>query len=206
MLIDLKYLVNKYHLHIKGILHCGGHTGEEHSIYSASGINHVVWVECIPECVALLHKRFVDIPTYNIINEMITDKDNIEHEFYQTDNNASSSMLQLGTHEHNYPNIKVVKTYFLKSISLDSLIEKYEIDITKFNFLNLDIQGAELLALKGFVHNLQHIDYIYTEFNTEEVYKGCSLLNDLDKFLKDYKRVETKHTAKGWGDCFYIRQ
>ena len=77
-----------------------------------------------------------------------------------------------------------------------------------FNFLNLDIQGAELLALQGLEDNLKFIDYIYTEINTGEVYKNCAKVNEIDEFLKKYgfERVETAMTSWEWGDAFYIKK
>ena len=76
-----------------------------------------------------------------------------------------------------------------------------------YNFLNIDIQGAELKCLKGLGEYLNYIDYLYLEVNTEKVYEDCCLLNELDEFLTDFERVETKLYEKyGWGDCFLLRK
>ena len=76
------------------------------------------------------------------------------------------------------------------------------------NFLNIDIQGAELLALKGMGDLIKEYDYLYLEVNSEEVYMGCGLITEIDIYLEKYnfKRVETKWWGNaGWGDAFYIR-
>ncbi len=89
---------------------------------------------------------------------------------------------------------------------LKSILPKYNID---FNFLNLDIQGAELKALKGMEEYLNKVDYIYTEVNEDYVYKDCALVNELDEYLKLFGlyRVETKWCENyKWGDALYIRQ
>jgi hypothetical protein len=54
---------------------------------------------------------------------------------------------------------------------------------------------------------IQHADAIYAEVNTEEVYKGCGVLPDLDSFLesKGFKREMLSMTAYGWGDALYVR-
>ena len=96
----------------------------------------------------------------------------------------------------------------LKSQSLDSLIEKYNIPIEKLNFINLDIQGVELRALKSMEKYLQHVKYIYTEVNTEEVYKNCDQMQDIDSYLNQFgfKRMATNIFKQyGWGDAFYIK-
>ena len=42
--------------------------------------------------------------------------------------------------------------------------------------MNLDIQEAELLALKGSDKILNYIDAIYTEVNLDEIYLNCAKL------------------------------
>jgi hypothetical protein len=81
-----------------------------------------------------------------------------------------------------------------------------------FNFINLDIQGAELKALKGMENylNQNNIDYIYTEVNGSYVYKNCNLIHELDEYLSkfSFKRVETSwynNDPTTWGDAFYVK-
>ena len=55
---------------------------------------------------------------------------------------------------------------------------------------------------------LQYVNYIYTEVNTEQVYKGCDEIGQIDEYLKqfDFERVETRvYQHLGWGDAFYIK-
>jgi hypothetical protein len=73
---------------------------------------------------------------------------------------------------------------------------------------NLDIQGVELRALKGMESYLDSIQYIYTEVNSDYVYKECCLITELDDYLGQFgfKRVETSWCDNtGWGDAFYIK-
>ena len=74
--------------------------------------------------------------------------------------------------------------------------------------MNFDIQGAELKALKGMEEHLSAVDYLYTEVNSDYVYKGCALIGELDEYLQRFGlfRVETKWTDCKWGDAFYIRK
>ena len=71
----------------------------------------------------------------------------------------------------------------------------------------MDIQGAELLALKGSSDTLKNIDYVYLEVNEKELYTGCGLLSEVDEYLKEkgFTRVEINMTPHGWGDAFYTR-
>ena len=76
------------------------------------------------------------------------------------------------------------------------------------NFINLDIQGVELRALKSMESYLNNIDYIYSEVNTEEVYKNCDQMADLTTYLTQHNfRLADARIYKqfGWGDAFYIK-
>ena len=66
-----------------------------------------------------------------------------------TNNLQSSSILELKKHKEYYPNITVDKRVNVFTLTLDDLFDECDLKIEKYNFLNIDIQGAELLALKG---------------------------------------------------------
>ena len=65
---------------------------------------------------------------------------------------------------------------------------KYNID---YNFLNFDIQGAELKALKSMEEYLPKVDYLYTEVNSDYVYKECALISELDNYLKKFRTFKS---------------
>ena len=55
---------------------------------------------------------------------------------------------------------------------------------------------------------LKYVDYIYTEVNTEEVYKNCDKMEDLTNYLSNFgfKLVDACiYKQFGWGDGFYIK-
>ena len=124
-------------------------------------------------------------------------------EFQVTNNLASSSMLPLKTHLTAHPKIHVEKVVEMTTTTMNDIYYNLEL----YDFLNIDIQGAELKALTGFDDKLDSINYIYSEVNEQELYEGCCLLPELDEFLasKGFSRVETEMTRYGWGDALYIR-
>jgi hypothetical protein len=77
-----------------------------------------------------------------------------------------------------------------------------------YDFLNLDIQGVELRALKGFEKYISGIDHIYTEVNSGEVYINNDSINEMDSYLNDmgFDRGATYLTQYEWGDAIYIRR
>jgi hypothetical protein len=78
-----------------------------------------------------------------------------------------------------------------------------------FSFVNIDIQGAELQAIRGMGELLTWIDAIYSEVNKEELYEGCATVKEIDSYLKkfNFERVATRWVlGKGWGDALYVNK
>ncbi len=208
MLIDIHYLVKTFNLKINGILHVGAHECEELSDYNKIGItnDNIYWVEALKDKVDLIKNSNKSIKIYQAVIDEI---DNKEVVFNITNNSQCCSILDFGSVETNYPTIKIVNKRVVKTTRLDSLILQNNIPISDINFLNLDIQGVELRAIKSMEKYLCHIDYIYTEVNTEEVYKNCDLLKDIDIYLLSFgfkRTVQNICHKVGWGDVLYIKK
>jgi len=207
MLIPFGNIYTKYKMNIHGILHIGAHHCEELGPYMKYGVpkNKIIWVEANPDLVNLIKKRDPDII---IKNYLITDKDQQNYEFKITNNSQSSSIYDFGTHSYFYPTISFIDTKNLVSARVDTIYKKENIPANFANFLNIDIQGAELLALKSMNDILDNFDYLYLEVNKDYVYKNCCLVEEIDDYVQKYnfKRVETKWNLNhGWGDALYIK-
>ena len=203
MLIDFNFLYYKYKLNIKGILHIGAHECEEIINYEKY-INRdkILWVEAIPFKVQYCKENYEGL----LIEEAVV-SDKIEKVKFNISNNyESSSFLELGKHKIFHPHIHYIQSFEAETKLLKDILPKYDIP---FNFINLDIQGTELRALKGMEEYLKNIDYIYTEVNSDYVYVDCALINELDDYLNtfDFIRIETSWAGEcRWGDAFYIKK
>jgi hypothetical protein len=188
----------------KGILHIGAHKCEENGLYNHIGIcnTNILWIEGNEDLVNMA------IGKHNILHAVVSNIDNTDIEFKITNNGESSSILNLKTHLQEHPHIHVVETRKMKTVTINTLFNTNNIPYDKYDFINLDIQGAELLALQGASQILPHIKAIYTEVNEKELYENCALLPDLEKFLSDngFIRVVISMTSHGWGDALYIRK
>ena len=204
MLIEFKDIVAKYGKP-KGIIHIGAHKMEEREDYLASDIKDIIWIEANPELVKL--NQSSTSPSERVFECAISDVDNQNYDFNLTNNGESSSILDLYLHKIHHPHIHVTETIKVKSKRIDTLIEQNSINIEDYDFVNIDIQGAELLALKGFGDYLRSVKYIYTEVNTNFLYKDCCLINEIDEFLSDFsfERKETFMTQYEWGDALYVK-
>jgi len=202
MLLPLPYLINKYNIIFNGIIHIGAHECEELRDYERY-INRykVLWIEGQSDKVEVCKNKY---PGILIENAVVSDK--VENVTFNISNNGqSSSILELGLHATYHPEVYYTNSYQVQTQTLNDMLKKY--DNIPFNFINLDIQGAELKVLKGMDKYLDNIKYIYTEINSDYVYKDCNLVEEIDDYLLKYnfKRVETYWTEFKWGDALYIK-
>ena len=63
----------------------------------------------------------------------------------------------------------------------DKLLREDDVD-----FLSIDVQGYELEVLKGSKKILNQVNYVISEVNRTEQYKGCALVNELDEYLNGF--------------------
>ena len=202
MLIDWNRL-NKYVTkNVDNVLHIGGHLGEEQSFYEKHlKANTVTWIEADQDRADAISK--IIRPQDTVISAVVSDEDGKIVTFHEANNGQSSSILELGTHKQAHPEVSYISEKEVITTTVDSLLKNYVSE--QYQFLNLDIQGAELMALKGMPQILKNIEYIYTEVNREKLYKDCCLINEIDDYLVDFQRVITDWTPVGWGDALYVR-
>lgn len=206
MLIKFNDIVNKYGKP-KGIIHIGAHLMEERNDYLLHGLNNTIWIEANPKIfskIDYVNNKNSEEKAYNFA---ISDVDDNWYKFNITNNGESSSILELDKHKIYHPHIHVTEILDVKSKRMDTLLKENSIDIKNYDFINLDIQGVELLALKSFGDIINEFNFIYTEINVNSIYKNCTLVNEIDEYLSKYnfKRVETSLTEFEWGDALYIK-
>jgi FkbM family methyltransferase len=205
MLISVKFLTEKLGIEPQGILHVGAHKAEEADHYAINGWsnkNPTIWVEAQPS-LALELEKAINQERNRVICAVAWDEDDVYLPFHVTNNGESSSMYELGKHLQKHPQVKTIETLYLKTSKLSSILPK---DVF-FDFVNLDIQGAELRALIGLEGAISNVKWIYTEVNKIELYKEIPLIGDLDDYLGNlgFTRYMTRWVPfKGWGDALYV--
>lgn len=199
--------LNKFNICITGILHIGAHECEELMIYTnILGVNpdKIIWIEAIKSKYDLCIQKGIK----HVYNALISDTDDKDILFNIANNFQSSSILELETHKREHPHIHFVSQITMTTIKIETFFLRNKINPQHYNFWNLDIQGAELLALKGGENLLKYVDVIYIEVNEEHLYKDCPLIGDIDNFLSkhNFNREMTLMTKYHWGDALYIRK
>ena len=201
---DINNVLISRNITLTGVFHIGAHECEEMGLYNRFGVNSedVLWIDANNYKVGQARQR--GIP--NVYTAVITDTDDKDIEFNIANNMQSSSVLELGTCLQEHPEIVYINKIPVKSITIDTFFKRNNIDASKYNFWNLDIQGVELMALKGSLDSIANVEVILLEVNEKELYIDCGLIGEIDTFLSQYKfkRVVTVMTSHGWGDALYI--
>ena len=203
MLFNFHDLIQKHNIVLKGILHVGAHECEELPLYETYlQRNQIVWIDALPDKVQFSRNAY---PGVQIIEAAVSNEEK-EVTFHRANNGQSSSILELGTHLTHYPYIHYVDHFNVTTKRIDQLLQENYPDFS-FNFINLDIQGTELSALKGMESYLEHVDYVYTEANLEPLYEGACLIDELDDFMTKhgFMMVDEAPTPYRWSDVLYIK-
>ena len=202
MLISVSDLVKFWGVKPEKVLHVGAHHAEELEAYTAHNWNEVTWIEAQPDKVDLLKSR---IPSHHrLIQAAVWSESGIPLSLNVMSNSESTSLLKLGTHAIEHPSVFFSHSIPVLTQTLDTLIPLTETP----DFIAIDIQGAELRALEGFVSRLSSVRWIYCEVNKEHLYEDCCLVQELDSFLQKFgfRRVVTRWTYHGWGDALYTHE
>lgn len=210
MLMNLSKLIVEYKLCIKGVLHIGAHSGQEYEEYHKQGVQNMIFFEPVQAnynklVTHLSTKQGVDV----LYNLALGNETGVKTMFIEKVKGQSCSILEPGTHLQLHPHIIFTDKEEVYITKLDTINFNHEL----YNMINIDVQGYELEVFKGSTETLKSIDIIYTEVNFEEVYKGCCLIGELDKFLIPFgfERVFTQDSKSSkshdtWGDALYLKK
>lgn len=202
MLLNLYSIVNKYNMKISGVLHIGAHFGEENDVYNNLGIEKRIFFEPLSSNFRVLKNNIGE--NYTLMNIALGNENKKISMNVETANSGqSSSILNPLLHLIQYPHIKFETTEDVDMKRLDDL----DIDLSSFNFINIDVQGYELEVFRGAEKTLHNIDYIMSEINRDEVYQNCARIEQLIDFLSPYgfELVEQTWDGGTWGDGFFIK-
>jgi FkbM family methyltransferase len=167
----------------KGIIHMGAHRGTEAAVYDWFN-KRTAWIEANPEIIDDLKDHTSQYINQIVIQALLSDEDNkLENFNISSNDGASSSIFSFGSYKKIHEEIKMIEIIKLKTSKLDTVIKKKKINIEKYDFWVLDLQGAELLALKGARESIKFCNYIFTEISKEDIYKNGANWSELNQFL-----------------------
>lgn len=206
MLIQIDVLLRKYDLHPQSVLHVGANEGQEARTYMKAGIPDGLFIEALPDVYHKLERNLSRTP-YGCAWACVTDRDYETVTFNVANNGGqSSSVLQFGQpHLKAHPSVKMTGAISLKTVRLDTLLSG---DDTVYDFINFDLQGAELLALNGLGKRIKDVECAYLEINRQETYIGAALLPEVTAFMNKhglYMVEQSQWIGDTWTDSFWIK-
>jgi FkbM family methyltransferase len=120
--------------------------------------------------------------------------------------NKSSSLLPPLKHLELHPwcKFRLGKCFM---VTLDNLLES-PFFLLPFDYIHIDVQGAELQVFRGGPQMLSSCKAIWCEVSNVELYKGQASKKDVIEYLADKGFVVIKDTCgeKTSGDCLFVRK
>lgn len=119
--------------------------------------------------------------------------------------NKSSSLLSPELHTTTHQWLKFENKIEVQTQILSDFCKEKE--ISKIDFIHIDVQGAELMVFEGANKFIQNIDCIWTEVEEVKLYKGQPLKADVEKFMYEHGFFKVLDTTNGQaGDQFYAKK
>ena len=204
----------------KGLLFIGANDMREIGNY-VDKYKYGYFIEPIPETFKILECNLKKCnethgTNYIALNYLITNIDDKIYEFNiygqkkkkretPYGNNGASSSILTKNDKYFWKNCDCNHKIPIKSIRMNTLLDKLNIDITKYPNLIIDTQGSELEVLKSFDDKLNSVYFIKTEVSLVPYYHGGVLFPELNNYLNTYN-LYTKTKPTNHCDLIYLRR
>lgn len=200
---------------VKTIMEIGARDGVETKAFNHFFPEATIYTfECNPQTVPLWRENTKNIASVVLTEKAVSDKNGTISFFpidptttksdWKDGNPGASSLLKASG---EYP----VEQYGQKEITVETTTLKsffLEQRIAHINLVWMDIQGAELMALRGLEERILDIDIIHTEVEFIQIYKDQPLVLDIKKFMNEHGFVLAYFTTFGHysGDAVFINK
>tara|TARA_S200000501_G_scaffold290196_1_gene275148 strand:+ start:206 stop:907 length:702 start_codon:yes stop_codon:yes gene_type:complete len=189
-------IFERLNVNINGIIHVGMWDFVEHDCYTKLVGTNVIGVEANKFVYETMSKPVADKCGYKSYNECVYSEDGLEKKFYLANDSSSLSPVSGNS-----------VTVITKKLS--TLIEENNIDMNKFDFLNIDAEGAELEILKGFENYLDYINVIDLETSYDDRNNTGAFHNVIVDWLSSknfsLREMSDSYEYEKWGDSVFVR-
>ena len=201
---------------LRGVIHIGAGFCEEWAEYRDLGVDKVLWIDGNEKAL----KIGMEIIKNNNITNQTSIQQYLSHKngketFYTTVNRfmpksvgRDDSLLK----PFEIGGVTLVSIIEIDVKRLDKLFSESNINISEYNILVIDVQGAELKVLAGCGDILNQMDYIICETwrdNKEENYENQSTIKSMETFmgLYKFKQIDMIQGHGGiWVDILFKKQ
>ncbi len=205
---DMERLCKQFGIRAEGVLHLGAHDGAEAGIYQRCGFRRVIWVEGYPPFFEKLLLHLKQFPGQQAFQVLISDVEGEEICFNVADHAESSTTLSPGKAYHeSFPSIQFTRSEPMRARRLDLFFGEQGIELQGCNVLIVDLEGAELKALRSLGDRLAGFEWVGVEISLAENFASGPSFLALDNFLmaSGFRRVETV-VDTALGNALYHRE
>jgi FkbM family methyltransferase len=190
-----------------GVIHVGGHLGQEIPLYRYMGLKCIAIFEPQSDLAARLQFKYKKCKEVSVFPFALGSKHEEKPMYLEADSSvnlsASSSFLKPVQHLDDYPHVRFgeVATGSFSVKPLDWF------GIIKCNLLVIDTQGFELEVLKGAESTLKYVDYVICEYWQNQAYEGVPTSSQLVNFLNSRGfRLVIQTYDRTMGNLFMVRE
>jgi FkbM family methyltransferase len=197
------------------LVHVGAHLGQERHRYEALGYRDILWIEGAPDVHARLAESLAAHQQerarqglakvqHRSVCALLTDRDGDEAALREFSNDGMSSSIfaATATLKERWPELgETGRLQTARTRTLDGLLA--ELGLGPVDLLVVDVQGAELLVLKGAVQTLAQVKAVVSEVSTQALYDGGVLFDELRDFLRGHG-FEAMSAPRRHGDMLFV--
>lgn len=181
-----KYSLKKYVPDNPVIIDCGAHVGSDSielvKMFPRAIVHSFEAVPGVFDSLKHNTRKFGNIFCYNLA---LSNKTGSAAMYVSSgSSDASSSLLEPTGHKEDHPDVYFRNRIEVATITLDDWAEKN--NITKVDFLWLDMQGFEYQMMQASSRILPTVKLIHTEVSMREAYAESLIYKDLRKWLEGH--------------------
>lgn len=183
-------------LELRTVVHVGAHLGQERHRYEELGYRDILWIEASEsvhaELATILSSHMAELKAAGVTSvrhrsvcALMTDTDGAEVALREFSNHGASSSIFSSTNamRARWPEVRETgRTELYRTQTLDALLDG--LGFGQVDLLVADVQGAELLVLKGAQRTLATAKAVICEVSTTPLYEGGVLYPELAAFLE----------------------
>lgn len=203
----------------RGVLHVGGHEGQELELYLCCGFERILYVEPNPAVHQRLEQRLAFWREWLTVMRDVYGAQHLPtlaSELCAASDVDGTACLHLTEHDQQSsllpplaPFVHGVAETEVTTQRLDTLLDARH-ECGAFNTLTLDVQGAELRVLNGCPKLLEQIEMAIVEVNFRRRYSGSALAHEVEDFMESRNfRAVLRNQPLPWApaaDVVFIRR
>lgn len=167
---------------------------------------HVYAWECNPPAVETCRRNIGDNPNVTLVDLACWSSEETLTFRPVVNGNIGASSAFEANHDYPYEVPYEQKEIEVQAVRVDDWWRE-NVGDTKIDLLAMDLQGAEMEALKGMGDLIRDVRYIVTEGQYKQLYHDTPLIDDIEDYLMDYDFVLSRAADHNdwFGDFYFVR-